>query len=267
MYVQDILIESQQANELCHLNPNYQYDTEQIALVFDTLGYTQSVVRPDNLYPAMFADGIIPMFNRLPAIHPINNPSGFLNLPGHIFNVIVEDWLLGNQYHAQVSQSPTNGVHLMIPGAIAGQDAQLNIGLSPDLQVEFMTLYCPNGYFSIFQLSEGLAQFRGLLLEVLPVVSGMVFSWNTRGRDYVWLGPKKQMQVRGIISGVSVLELNRPGTTILNPREHDTGITRSPHIRSGHWRNFADGTRTWIPAVVIHEDDFVPGVHDQRILR
>lgn len=267
MFVQDIYIASDEADSLCKLNPNHAEAVGTIAReLFDTLGYTNRAF-PDNLYPLGMLGGGIPLDLQPQAIHPVSNPSGILLLPANVFNVIVEDWLIGNQYVAQVSEQPNGGIHISIPGKIGNADATLNLGLSAQLKVEFMTIYSPNGFFTALQLMDGLQKFRIWMKELLPTISGLVMTWNTRGRDFVWLGPKKPMQVRGQIMGVSVLQVDRSSTTTLNPRYNPTDITRSPHIRAAHWRNYADGSRKWIPACTIHEEDFVPGVHDRRILK
>lgn len=267
MYIQDILIEQNEANDLANsARVNGKVEAEKVAATwFDHLGHTNPTLRPDNLFPLGTADGVIQPFLRI-AIHPYNNLSGYLDMPAEHFNVIVEDSWLGQQFFASVGRT-VNGVILIIPGKIGNYDATLNVTLDPALNIEFMTLYCPNGYYSATQLFQALPYFRERLVELLPVFSGMVYTWNTKGRQSIMLGPKKQMQVRGIVSGVSVLQVNRPGTTILNPRHNPTGITRSPHIRAAHWRHHADGTKSWIPETVIHEPQFIPNVHDQRIVR
>lgn len=267
MFVQDIYIAGNEAKDLAKLNPNYAEAVETIARdLFDTLGYTNRMY-PDNLYPLGMPGGCIPPEYRPQAIHPVSNPSGTLLLPANIFNVIVEDWMTGSQYTAQICEQPNGGIHISIPNNIGRASASLVVSLSPQMQVDFMSVYSPNGYFTALELLAGLQNFRNLMKELLPAISGLVMTWNTRGRDFVWLGPKKTMQVRGQIMGVSMLQVDRPSTTTLNPRDNPTEITRSPHIRAAHWRNYADGTRKWIPACTIHEEDFEPGVHDKRILK
>lgn len=267
-YTQDILIEQSEAKALANsAGVNGHAEAEMFSMAwFDHLGHTNPVKRPDNLFPLGAPDGVIPIGHR-PSIHPFVNPSNFLDMPAEHFNVIVEDQWLGQQFYGQVGRTADNGAVLIIPGKIANHEATLNVSFGTDLSIGFMTLYCYQGYYSVQQLMTALPEFRAKLNELLPVVSGMLYAWNTRGHQSIMLGPKKPMQVRGIVSGVSVLQINRPGTTILNPRHNPTGITRSPHIRAGHWRTLSDGTQVWVSESVIHEDIFIPGQHDQRTVR
>ena len=97
----------------------------------------------------------------------------------------------------------------------------------------------------------------------LPTILGYMVHVGTRQRTDFTLGDPRQYSSHGS-SEESVQHIGDV-KVITNPRDNPTGIAKRPHERAGHYRQNADGTRTWIAPTVVHPDDYEPSDRPKKL--
>lgn len=248
MYTQTFHIDDRTANTL--VTPGIRSVADLFAAnIFDTM-----------MLPSPQSPNTMTSSNPLMhSLHPMSQ-NDYLRMPGEDFQIIVEDQGILSIGHISRWQ---NGAILKIPGYIGSHEAFLVLEITEDLYLRNLRVTCFGTGYSILNVVNGLQAFRSELLEIIPVLSAMLYRWNNRGDETIILSPPKAMVARGQITNASVIRL-QPAVHVANPRDNPTDIVRSPHIRAGHWRTYSNGTRTWINQSVIHADDFIHNIHDQR---
>lgn len=256
-------------------------NTEQARELSDILGFTAP----------QFAPGLVATYDTLNFYSPdqpliltptycerglLNNPipmhpspgDMFLTMPDENMQIIIQDEFTGSNRTFLLSRAHYEHINaplIMIPYRLGPITATVAIELDNDLRVSRMIMITEGQYYQP-DLDRARMHLRQAMIEIVPVVTGMLYTWNTRGDEFVFLNPPKPMQVRGEITGISTLSLG-PAKHVVNPRDNPTGITRSPHERIGHWRTLASGEQVWIDTMIVHKEDFIPGVHNVKVLK
>lgn len=261
-----LYLNTDQAASLIHVDGySQQYFRAPLISLFDTLGFYSPADPGMLIPPAMLAHhGVLH--------NPINmhrlEPSPFLVMPSEEMQVTIQDEMTG-QFRAFVltRTGPAYGSFPMIfiPWSTPTIQANLAVVFDNELRIIRFNL-TTQGYYHQDELQMMKQGMRECMLDIVPIASALLYAWNTRGREQITLNPPKPMQARGQISNASTLTLG-PVKQITNPRDNPTDIVRSPHLRSGHWREYQDGTKIWIDEIIVRKDEFIADQHGMKVLK
>lgn len=261
-----LYLNTQQADTLTRTDGySYDYFRAPLLSLFDSLGFYSPADPGMLIPPAQFAHyGVLH--------YPINSynlpPSPFLVMPAEDMTVTIQDEITGQYKFFHITRTdPSQGSFPMIfiPWVTPSMQATLAVVFDNELRIIRFNL-TTQGYYHQDELDAMKRSMRELMMGIVPVVGAMLYAWNTRGREQITLNPPKAMRARGQVSNVSTLTLG-PVKQVTNPRDNPTDIVRSPHLRAGHWREYKDGTKTWIDEIVVHKDLFDVDQHGTKILK
>lgn len=152
---------------------------------------------------------------------------------------------------------------------------QISIATNPDATFSRSVMYMQFDEFLTLKslcISFGIgvsnyATTRQVLMNAaftdLPTILGYLVTFNTRSRTEFTLGDPRSYNVNGSHSAPT--QTLGDVRHITNPRDNPTGITKSPHERSGHKRRLPSGQIIEVAPSIVHREDYVPDNQPKKL--